>query len=166
MSAPKPARLTSALLTRKGMALPSATPATRANMVEFAPPTVPRPAAVPPPPARHEPHRPVTDLVDWIAAKMGGAAAAERASHAARCSNKRVRVSLRLDAERHVRLKLAATYLNRTLQSVFTQAMDEFFERHAPVAPDAVTLLRMRQPGNTGTAGPRRRGGDERDGEP
>jgi hypothetical protein len=41
-------------------------------------------------------------------------------------------VSLRLDVDRHTRLKLVATQRNCTLQSLFTVAIDEFFVRHAP----------------------------------
>ena len=132
MSALKPARLTGALLTRKGMAAPSAAPATRVNMVGSAP-------------AHREPDPPVANLSDWIAPNSGGTETVERASKNKRPSEKRVRVSLRLDGERHVRLKLVATYLNRTLQSIFTQAIDEFFERHAPDTLDVVTLLRIRE---------------------
>lgn len=39
---------------------------------------------------------------------------------------KRLRVSLRLDAERHRRFKLAAARNNTTLQSLFVAALDEY----------------------------------------
>ena len=136
MSAMKPARLTSALLTRKGMASPSAAPASRANMVELLQAQSPLPAETPPAPATPVPASGRGDLSDRI-----------------RPTEKRVRVSLRLDADRHLRVKLVATHLNQTLQSVFTQAIDEYFERHNPDMLDAIPLLRGRERGEKGGNG-------------
>jgi predicted transcriptional regulator len=165
MSASKPARLTSALLTRKGMASPSAIPATRTNMVESTPPQTAQPPEASPPPAHLKPVRPLAKLSDWIGHKTGGVETVEPVSKAEGSAEKRVRVSLRLDADRHVRLKLVATHLNRTLQSVFTQAIDEFFERHAPDTLDAAALLRIREQAKTGRTKSGRKASGNRGGE-
>ena len=42
----------------------------------------------------------------------------------------RVRVSLRLDRERHKRLAAFCAFVNRTQQNVLVQALNEFFARH------------------------------------
>ncbi len=164
MSALKPAPLTSALLTRKGMASPSAAPPSRANMVQSKQPRSlqpqsprpqsprpqsprpqsPRPLAVPSLLERPAPYPTVAKSPDWIAPKSGGRGTAENASRSRRSPERRIRMSLRMDMDRHIRLKLVATQQNRTLQSVFIQAIDEFFERHTPDTLDAVSLLRIR----------------------
>ncbi len=143
MSALRPARLTSALLTRKGMASPSAEPPSRANMVESMQGQPPLPAETPPSPATPEPTPLRADLSDWI----GESKAEENVLTAPRSAGKRIRVSLRLDVDRHLRMKLVATHLNSTMQSLFTQAIDEYFERHTPDMLDAITLLRIRERG-------------------
>ena len=130
MSAKVPASLSSELLSRKGMAAPSAGPETRVNMVGSLGTQAPGPAAAPPP-GRLTPAPVRGKLADWIAPE-----------HTAR---KRVRVSLRLDEDRHARLKLVATQRDCTLQSIFTQAIDEYFERHAPDLQDVTVRLRTRR---------------------
>ena len=150
MSAMKPARLTSALLTRKGMASPSAAPVSRANMVELLQAQSPLPAETPPAPATPVPAPGLGDLSDRIRLKKSGRKSKKSAPTLPRSSEKRVRVSLRLDADRHLRVKLLATHLNQTLQSVFTQAIDEYFERHNPDMLDAIPLLRGREGGEKG----------------
>ncbi len=147
MSALGPASLTSGLLTRKGMAAPSAAPASRANMVELMQGQPPLPAETPPSPATPEPIPLRADLSDRMRPKKSESKAKESVPTAPRSAEKRVRVSLRLDVDRHLRMKLVATHLNRTLQSVFTQAIDEYFERHTPDMLDAITLLRIRERG-------------------
>ena len=147
MSALKPASLTSALLTRKGMASPSAAPASRANMVESMQGQPPLPAETPPSPATSEPTPLRADLSDRIRPKKSERKAGENMPTAPRSAEKRVRVSLRLDVDRHLRMKLVATHLNSTMQSLFTQAIDEYFERHTPDMLDAITLLRIRERG-------------------
>ncbi len=121
MSSRTPARLSSGLLSRKGLAAPSAGPEARANMVGV-PDETTRPQ-VRPDPAR-------STLADWIAPQPAPAASTQH--RPAQVAQKRVRVSLRLDQDRHTRLKLVATQRNCTLQSLFTEAIDEFFVRHAP----------------------------------
>lgn len=128
MSSRTPARLSSGLLSRKGLATPSAGPEARANMAGApdapldtlaAETTRPQPRQAPAP-AR-------STLADWVAPDPAPSAGAR-----SQVAQKRVRVSLRLDADRHTRLKLVATQRNCTLQSLFTEAIDEFFIRHAP----------------------------------
>ncbi len=166
MSALKPARLTSALLTRKGMASPSAAPASRANMVELMQGQPPRPAETPPSPARPAPIPLRAHLSDRIRPKMSERKAGENMPTAPRSAEKGVRVSLRLDVDRHLRLKLVATHLNSTMQSVFTQAIDEYFERHTPDMLDAITLLRIRERGERdGNEGGRKASGNRDAGE-
>ena len=119
MSSRTPARLSSGLLSRKGLAAPSAGPEAHANMAET---TRPQPRQGPAP-AR-------STLADWIAPQPAPVAGTQH--RPAQVAQKRVRVSLRLDQDRHTRLKLVATQRNCTLQSLFTEAIDEFFVRHAP----------------------------------
>ena len=130
MSSKLPVRLSSGLLSRKGMAAPSAEIQTRVNMVgsldaadaplaETTRPRLRRDLA----PAR-------STLADWIAPEPMPRIDAETQHDQA--PRHRVRVSLRLDEDRHARLKLVATQRNSTLQSLFIEAIDEFFIRHAP----------------------------------
>ncbi len=166
MSALKPARLTSALLTRKGMASPSAAPASRANMVESMQGQPPLPAETPQSPATPEPTPLHADLSDRIRSKKSEGKAGESMPTAPRSAEKRVRVSLRLDVDRHLRMKLVTTHLNSTMQSVFTQAIDEYFERHTPDMLHAITLLRIRERGEKdGNEGGRKASGNRDAGE-
>ena len=143
MSAETSAGRSSELLSRKGMASPSAGPETRANMVATldAPADAPwgAPVATPwgdpdtlplettRPGLQQEPAPARTTLADWAVHDP-----AVPAGTRGELKRTRVRVSLRLDEDRHARLKLAATQRNCTLQSLFTEAIDEFFIRHAP----------------------------------
>ncbi len=163
MSALKPARLTSALVTRKGMTSPSAAPPIRANMVESMRAQPPLPAETPPSPAAPEPTPLRADLSDWIGPRKSEGKAKKSVLTAPRSAEKRVRVSLRLDVDRHLRMKLVATHLNRTLQSLFTQAIDEYFERHTPDMLDAITLLRRRERGEKDGNESRRKASGSRD---
>ncbi len=149
MSFRTPARLSSELLSRKGAAAPSAGPETRANMVGS-----PLDAAVAPgapnapdaPSAAAETTRPQlrpvpaparSTLADWVAPETvpetapGTVPVAGAEHRPGQVAQQRVRVSLRLDEDRATRLKLVATQRNCTLQSLFTEAIDEFFIRHA-----------------------------------
>ncbi len=165
MSALKPSPLTSALLTRKGMASPSAVPPGRANMVQSLRPQSLRPLAVPSLLERPAPYPTGAKSPDRIVPKTGGRGTAENASRSRRSPERRVRVSLRMDTDRHIRLKLVATQQNRTLQGVFIQAIDEFFERHTPDTLDAVSLLRIRDYEHAGGNGRARIASGGRDGE-
>ena len=135
MSAEPSARRLSELLSRKGMASPSAGPETRANMVATLGAPVTTPGSDPDtlqlettrPELHQEPAPARTTLADWAVHDP-----AVPAGTRGEVKRTRVRVSLRLDEDRHARLKLAATQRNCTLQSLFTEAIDEFFIRHAP----------------------------------
>ena len=131
MNAKVPARLSNDLLSRKGMAAPSAGPETRVNMVGSLGAQAPGPTMAPPP-GRLTPAPMCGKLADWIAPEHK--------------SQKRIRVSLRLDEDRHTRLKLVATQRGCTLQSIFTQSIDEYFDRHAPDLKDVTARLRTRRP--------------------
>ncbi len=135
MSSRTPARLSSGLLSRKGMAAPSAGLETRTNVVGSplgAPgaPDTPSAAETTRPQLRQVPAPARSTLADWVAPETAPAAGAQR--RPGQVAQKRVRVSLRLDEDRHTRLKLVATQRNCTLQSLFTEAIDAFFIRHAP----------------------------------
>ncbi len=130
MSSRTPARLSSGLLSRKGMAAPSAGPEIRANMIGSLGARDAPPAETTRPQLRQGPTPVRSTLADWVAPETAPAAGAQR--RPGQVAQKRVRVSLRLDADRHTRLKLVATQRNCTLQSLFTEAIDEFFIRHAP----------------------------------
>ncbi len=128
MSSRTPARLSSGLLSRKGMAAPSAGPEARTNMVESL--GVPSAAETTRPRLRQGPAPARSTLADRVPPETASTAGAQR--RPGQVAQKRVRVSLRLDEDRHTRLKLVATQRNCTLQSLFTEAIDEFFIRHAP----------------------------------
>ncbi len=131
MSSRTPARLSSGLLSRKGMATPSASPETRANMVGYLDaPDAPSAAETTRPQLRQGPVPARSTMADWVTPEPAPAAGGRGRS--GQVAQKRVRVSLRLDEDRHTRLKLVATQRNCTLQSLFTEAIDEFFIRHAP----------------------------------
>lgn len=127
MNSRSPARLSSGLLSRKGLAAPSAGPETRANMVgTWGDPNVETTR----PQLRQGPAPARSTLADWLTPDPAPSSSTQ--SQPDRIGQKRIRVSLRLDAGRHARLKLVATQRNCTLQSLFTEAIDEFFVRHAP----------------------------------
>jgi hypothetical protein len=130
MSAKTPARLSSGLLSRKGMAAPSAAPETRTNMVGSLGAPDAAPAETTRPRSRQGPAPARSMLADWVAPEVVPQAGAR--TRRGRGRQNRVRVSLRLDEDRHARLKLAAAQRNCTLQSLFCEAIDEFFIRHAP----------------------------------
>ncbi len=148
MSSRTPARLSSGLLSRKGMAAPSAGPETRANVVG-SPLGAPAAAETTRPQLRQVPAPARSTLADWVAPETTPAAGAQR--RPGQMAPPRVRVSLRLDADRHTRLKLVATQRNCTLQSLFTEAIDAFFIRHAPDLHGISAHLR-RGAAATGTA--------------
>ncbi len=135
MNSRSPAQLSAGLLSRKGLAAPSAGSDTRTNMVgrladPGADPGADPDAETTRPQPRQAPAPARSTLADWIAPEPALTAGAQ--SRQDRGAQKRVRVSLRLDADRHTRLKLVATQRHCTLQTLFTEAIDEFFVRHAP----------------------------------
>jgi hypothetical protein len=100
---PRPASLTSALLVRKGAAVPAGyaalatgTRAGRTRPLEAAAGTTPR---------RRRSER-LPDL--------------------------RTRISLRLDPDRHLKLKLSAAHLHQNLQDVLIAALDSYLDQIGP----------------------------------
>ena len=101
MSEPRPlASLTAGLLARKGQALPAVRPAFQ-----------PRPAAD---------HRPPAVVVHQARLAAAFPAPAEAAAR-----ERRVALTLRLDDDRHLRLKLIAARRRTTIQSLLLDALDE-----------------------------------------
>ena len=127
MNSRSPARLSAGLLSRKGMAAPSAETETHANMVGT---LVDPDAETIRPQLRQGPAPARSTLADWVAPEP--APTPDNQDQHDQMTRQRIRVSLRLDTDRHTRLKLVATQRNCTLQKLFTEAIDEFFVRHAP----------------------------------
>jgi hypothetical protein len=113
MNAPEAASLTSALLVRKGAAVP-------AGYVSLA-------AAVRGVRAPEANDSAVTTLAE--AGKAGGTRARRRRQSAA---DPRARISLRLDDERHLKLKLTAAHLHKKLQDVVIAALDGYLDQVGP----------------------------------
>ena len=107
MNANGPASLTSALLVRKGAAVPAGYAALKS--------------------AARAAHavRPAEGTVPSAATPL-------RRRRSERLPDPRVRISLRLDADRYLRLKLAAAHLHENLQEVLIAALDSHLERMAP----------------------------------
>jgi hypothetical protein len=111
MSAQGFAKLTSALIARKGHAVPSGYGSTS---------TTP---AAPAPIARNS--RPVAQSPTPVAGLGKGA---QKTTEVAG----RVRVSLRINDERHLRLRLTASHMQTTLQDILTQALDNYLDQLGP----------------------------------
>lgn len=114
-SVPEAASLTSALLVRKGRAVPagyvslaSAVRNERSFDAEHPVPAEAAPAAAPAPAAR------------------------PRAARRPRKQDPRARISLRLDDERHLKLKLTAAHLHKKLQEIVIAALDGYLEQIGP----------------------------------
>lgn len=125
------ARLTSSLLSRKGSAQPAVPAPHRIGL----PPASEAPAQpAPQEPTAFAPAEPVlvAKPAQWNTPGMRHGAQPGRQT-----GKKRVRVSLRLDLDRHRKLKLVAMQTGRTLQSLLTHALDDYFKRHAPEVLEA-----------------------------
>ena len=96
-----PAALTSALLVRKGAALPAGYAALGASV-----------RVLPTANAQNDESRP-----------------GHRSKEPA---DARTRISLRLDADRHLKLKLSAAHLHRSLQDLLINALDAYLEQVGP----------------------------------
>lgn len=158
MSAKTPARLSSGLLSSKGMAAPSAGREDRANKVgSLGTPDSTTPAESTRPQQRQGPAPARSTLADWVAPDSAGppagAPSQDTPAKGSQIKLKRVRVSLRLDEDRHTRLKLVATQRNCTLQALFNDAIDEFFIRHAPDLHGISAQLRGRTKAQGATQG-------------
>lgn len=117
------ASITEALLVRKGAALPSRLAEYGEHhgpsAVNYGAPHHLRPLAQDPSAANTKPAE-------------SCAAPAATADHSGGHGGERARVTLRLDNDRHFRLKLAAAHLDRSLQDIMISALDEFLARTTP----------------------------------
>ena len=102
-----PASLTSALLVRKGAAIPAGYAALSAA-------------------AR------AGRTVRPVDATAAGAAASPKRRRNERLPDPRMRISLRLDPDRYLKLKLSAAHLHRNLQEVLIAALDSYLEQMGP----------------------------------
>jgi len=108
----KASPLTGALLARKGGASPS-------FLAQVHPPVDGLPAAV-----AHRPSRAAAPHAnDAGEAAQGGAS---------RDHHGRIKLSFRLDQDRHLRLKLAAAHTDRHIQDILTAALDRYLTDLAP----------------------------------
>ena len=82
----------------------------------------------------NEVHRQQQDIVAKVLSEKPKAAAPVRRS--APASGKRAAFTLRLDAERHLKLRLASTVKNRSAQQIVTDALDAWLDD----MPDIETL--------------------------
>jgi hypothetical protein len=112
-SLPEAASLTSALLVRKGAAVP-------AGYVSLA--SVVRG------------QRPIQEEPELEAPRAPGVlvAPAPRRAPRPRKRDQRARISLRLDDPRHLKLKLTAAHLHKTLQEIAIAALDGYLEQIGP----------------------------------
>jgi len=135
------AGLTGSLMIRKGSASPAL--------------AIPRKdGAAQPPLTRAEP-APTHKGAEWLPTSSGPLSFAPKRSEPAsltgtrpnrRTRSDRVRVSLRLDMDHHLRLKLIAAHSRRTLQSVLIEALDDYFDRHTPDVVDRSYLNELHGP--------------------
>lgn len=135
------AGLTGSLMIRKGAASPAL--------------AVPQKDGVTQPPMTRAEPAPTHKGAEWLpgsttaltfAQKRGEAASLTGPRPHRRSHNGRVRVSLRLDMDRHLRLKLIAAHSRRTLQSVLIEALDDYFDRHTPDVVDRSYLEELHGP--------------------
>jgi hypothetical protein len=107
MSKSRPAMLSSALLARKGDAAPTGYTPIRSQEVNARIAKTGHPVSVIKP--------------DFTA--IGDRASAE---------SERARVSVRLDPDRHLKLRLTAAHLHNSLQDIMTDALDRYLEQIGP----------------------------------
>ena len=84
---------------------------------------------------------PANDPVDTVAqtVKAAKAAKAARVAKAAKPAGKRAAFTLRLDADRHLKLRLAATLKNCSAQHIVTEALDRLLSE----MPELASLARQ-----------------------
>ncbi len=127
MMSRRPAKLTSTLIARKGHAVPSGYGLTPASDVAAAPG-----------PGRHDRElgsKSKSQGTEAAKASIFAPIGHKQARNRAKSANgaaERACVSLRLDHERHLRLKLTAAHLRTTLQDVLTQALDNYLDQISP----------------------------------
>ena len=121
----KASALTGSLLARKGTAVPS-------FLTQVHPPLDTLPAAV----AHRRPYAAANHAdndSDGDATGCGACASDHEAGHSAvRDHHGRVKLSFRLDHERHLRLKLAAAHTDSHIQDIMTAALDRYLTDLAP----------------------------------
>jgi hypothetical protein len=112
MSAPEAASLTSALLVRKGAAVPAgyATLAATVRGLRVA----------------------ETSSSEGAPLAPGAAVAAGPRRRRPSAPDPRTRISLRLDDERHLKLKLTAAHLHKKLQDIVIAALDGYLDQVGP----------------------------------
>lgn len=70
--------------------------------------------------------------------------------------SRRARVSVRLDRDRHLKLRLTAAHLDNSLQDVMTDALDRYLEQISPdVLRTDCACLGVANPGATGVTSTR-----------
>jgi len=136
MSNAAPARLTSALLARKGHAVPAAFsqsgPLTGATSFAGDRPTLVAPAIVPPPAAPAAAQRAPVPAAPLHVAQAPCANAEQPALSAAPQARSRVRMTLRAREELRLKLKLSAQHLRRSMNDVITEAVTRYLEQLGP----------------------------------
>jgi hypothetical protein len=105
--------LTSALLVRKGAAVPAGY-VSLASAVRGQRPTAEEPALEAP------------------LGRVAAVASAPRRARRPRTRDPRARISLRLDDQRHLKLKLTAAHLHKKLQDIVIAALDGYLEQIGP----------------------------------
>jgi hypothetical protein len=113
-SLPEAASLTSALLVRKGAAVP-------AGYVSLASALRGQQRSSEPEPALEAP-----------LGRVAAVASAPRRARRPRTRDPRARISLRLDDQRHLQLKLTAAHLHKKLQDIVIAALDGYLEQIGP----------------------------------
>jgi len=142
MTMSQPAVLSSAMLARKGAAVPTGYTPMRPRDVDTARSAAGSAAGSANENVGHPP--PVTNCA---AAAIGGPSSTESG---------RTRVSVRLDRERHLKLKLTAAHLQSSLQDVITDALDRYLEQLGPeVLRNDCACLGMKGGGTQNGAAPR-----------
>ncbi len=120
-----PASLTSSLLAEKGTAVPTVDPVDGPAMQ----------ATIPPPPA--------VDVAPSATPTQPPDAAPFADATPRRDKSDRVRVTMRIDPERHFRLKLVAAHLNQSTQDVLSVALDSYLDQVAPAVINSAAAGRL-----------------------
>jgi len=131
MAMSDPAILSSTMLARKGAAVPTGYTPMRSRDIRSTR-DANRNSGGPPP------------ITNSLAGGRGGSTSTE---------GERSRVSVRLDRERHLKLKLTAAHLDSSLQDVMTDALDRYLEQLGPeVLRNDCACLGMKDGGETNGA--------------
>lgn len=166
-----PAQLDAGLLVRKGAALPAGYRAaaaaaiapvpTRSSVETTAPTPAPTqqaaPAATTPSAAQTSQQAPKPAAKNADAGRATDKAPQKRTGSDRPGSNRpgeRARISIRLDHDRHLRLRIAAAHLDRSLQDIMTDALDRYLDEAAPDVAggncECLAMGSMPAPGSSG----------------